>query len=562
MSRDFNVGGGLPQETEVAIVGAGPVGLMVANLLGLAGVQVVALERSQGLLGLPRAIAYDAETLRLFAQIGLFNEIAPGLVQDPHVLHVNARNVTLMAADFPRGLYGQSSLGTFYQPDFEKALLKGLSRFNTVRVAFEHAVTNLEQSGTGVVLKIATPDGERTLHAKYVVACDGGTSGVREWLGLKLIGSTYSERWLVIDAIVKGHGVKQITFNCDPRRPSVELPAVGDRVRWEFMQLPGESEDALKSDDNVRSLVKRRSGTEVFEIERKAVYTFHARVADHWRVQRVFLAGDAVHLMPPFAGQGMNGGMKDAVNLSWKLAAVLRGEAHEEILDTYEIERAPIVRKMVEVSRRLGAIIMPTSRIAAAARDSIFACLNRSSRFRAFIGRGGVVPPPAIFRSALTGAGRDALIGQMMPQPTVAAAHARAPLDQFLSCHQWMVLGLGVDPVSMASSRDLAILDALGARLICLNGVSKSARTVSLQCDDAAFADWAKRHDVRGVLVRPDRFIAGRLDRAKDLGVLAPFAIAQTANLPRCGLTTLESGDLHVTSSNARSRTRQRRAAA
>ena len=352
-------------------------------------------------------------------------------------------------------------------------------------------------------------------------------------LGLKLVGSTYSERWLVIDAIVRGHSVKQITFNCDPRRPSVQLPAVGDRVRWEFMQLPGESEEALKSDDNVRSLVRRRSGTEVFEIERKAVYTFHARVADHWRVQRVFLAGDAAHLMPPFAGQGMNGGMKDAVNLSWKLAAVLRDEANEDILDTYEIERAPIVRKMVEVSRRLGSVIMPTSRIATATRDSIFACLNLSSRFRAFIGRGGVVPPPAISRSALTGSGRDALIGQMMPQPTVSAAHARAPLDEFLSCHQWMALGLGVDPVSMLSSRDLAILDGLGARFMCLNGAARNARTVSLQCDDPAFADWAKRHDVRGVLARPDRFIAGRLDQATDLGALAPFAIAQATNLPR-----------------------------
>ena len=532
MSREFNEVS-LPTKVEVAIVGAGPVGLMVANLLGWAGVRVVVLERNQGCLGLPRAIAYDAETLRLFAQIGLFEEIAPGLVQDPHVRHVNARNVTLMAADFPRGLYGQSSLGTFYQPDFERALLKGLSRFDMVRVAFGHAVTDFGQNGTGVTLTVATPEGERTLRAAYVVACDGGASGVRDRLGLKLIGSTYSERWLVIDAIVRDHSVKQITFNCDPRRPSVQLPAVGDRVRWEFMQLPGESEEALKSDDNVRSLVRRRSGTEVFEIERKAVYTFHARVADHWRVERVFLAGDAAHLMPPFAGQGMNGGMKDAVNLSWKLAAVLRGEANEDILDTYEIERAPIVRKMVEVSRRLGSIIMPTNRIAAATRDSIFACLNLSSRFRAFIGRGGVVPPPAIARSPLTGSGRDALIGQMMPQPTVSAAHAHAPLDEFLSCHQWMVVGLGVDPVSMLSNRDLAILDGLGARFICLNGAARNARTVSLQCDDPAFADWAKRHDVRGVLVRPDRFIAGRLDQAMDLGALAPFAIAQVTNLPR-----------------------------
>ncbi len=174
--------------------------------------------------------------------------------------------------------------------------------------------------------------------------------------------------------------------------------------------------------------------------------------------------------MPPFAGQGMNGGMKDASNLAWKLAAVLRGLAPDAILDTYEVERAPVVRKMVEVSRRLGAVIMPTNRIAAAARDSLFACLNLSSRFRAFIRRGGVVPPPAIRRSALTSGDRDALIGQMAPQPTVSAGLGASPLDRFLGCHQWLALGVGVDPATMMSARDLAILEALGARFICLNG--------------------------------------------------------------------------------------------
>ena len=410
--EDASGNGGRPLAVEVAIIGAGPVGLMTANLLGLAGIRVLVLERNAGLLGLPRAIAYDAETLRLFSQVGLFDEIAPGLIQDPHVRHLNARNVTLMAADFPRGLYGHSSLGTFYQPDFERVLLKGLARFPSVRVAFEHEATDLVQNAKGVTLSVATPSGATTVEADYVVACDGGASPMRERLGVRMVGSTYSERWLVVDAIVRNHAVSQITFTCDPRRPRVELPAVGERVRWEFMQLPGESEETLKRDETIRALVAEAAGDRAFEIERKAVYAFHARVAEHWRRGRVFLAGDAAHLMPPFAGQGMNGGMKDASNLAWKLAAVLRGLAPDAILDTYEVERAPVVRKMVEVSRRLGAVIMPTNRIAAAARDSLFACLNLSSRFRAFIHRGGVVPPPAIHRSALTSRDRDALSGR------------------------------------------------------------------------------------------------------------------------------------------------------
>ena len=539
MSREMELNSGPLQEREVAIVGAGPVGLMVANLLGLAGVRVVVFERNKGLLGLPRAIAYDAETLRLFTQVGLFNGIAPGLIQNPHVRHLNARNVTLMAADFPvRSQFGHSALGTFYQPEFEKVLLNGLSRFDNVRTLFDHAVTGFEQDASGVNLKISTPNGSRWQRANYVVACDGGTSGIRELLGAQLIGSTYAEHWLVIDAIVRNHDVKQITFRCDPRRPQVELPAVGERVRWEFMQLPGESAEDLMSDDKIRSLVMENSKYRSFEIERKAIYTFHARVADRWRQGRVFLAGDAAHLMPPFAGQGMNGGMKDAVNLSWKLVSVLRGQAPDSILDTYQVERAPVVRKMVEVSRRLGALIMPTSRITASARDFLFACLNLSGKFRAFIGRGGVLPPPEIHQSALTDKRGDALIGRMMPQPTVSAAQGNEPFDAFLfdaflSCHQWLVLGIGIDPVSMLSARDLAVLDGLQARFVCLNGGTKDARTLSLQCDDSGFAAWAKRHQVRAVLVRPDRFIAARLEPEKDISVLTPFALPQTARSSR-----------------------------
>ena len=519
-----------PAACQVAIIGAGPVGLMIANLLGAAGVEVVVLERNPGLLGLPRAIAYDAETLRLFAQVGLYDSITAELIRDPKVVYLNARGRTLMEMNPPRSPYGPSPLGTFYQPSFERALLAGLARFETVRTAFAHAVTDLGQDPAGVTLRVATPKGEAELRAEYVVACDGGASATRERIGARIVGSTYLERWLVIDARIENHGVDKITFRCDPRRPIVQLPAVGSRVRWEFMQLPGESPETLLREETIRSLLAPFvNGAEV-EIERKSVYAFHARVADRWRAGRVFLAGDAAHLMPPFAGQGMNGGMKDAVNLSWKLAAVVTQNAHADILNSYETERAAHVRTMVNLSRRLGALIMPTNPAIARLRDAAFACLNLSSRFRSFIGRGGVLPPPHICQSALTARGKDGLIGQMMPQPEVVSERGRAPLDRFLACHQWLALGVGVDPASALSARDYSTLQALGARFICLNGTASHAETLTLRCDEAGFAAWVKRWCVQGILVRPDRFIACRLGASGDLSVLAPFRAAARAS--------------------------------
>ena len=524
MSASSEANSELPSTCDIAIVGAGPVGLMLANLLGADGVNVVLVERNDGLVGLPRAIAYDPETLRLFAQVGLFDALADGLVQDPEVVYLNARGVKLMEITPPRSAYGHSQLGTFYQPRLEHVLLAGLARFASVRALFNHRVTSISQDQLGVETLVETPAGTRSLRAKFLVGCDGGNSSTRDWIGLRLVGSTYAERWLVLDTRIDNHGVDNITFFCDPRRPAVRLPAVGSRVRWEFMQLPGEKPDELASDESVRRLLEPFVDFSAVEIERRVVYTFHARVADRWRKGRVLLAGDAAHLMPPFAGQGMNSGMRDVANLAWKLAAAVAGQAGDEILDTYEIERADHVRAMVNLSRRLGRVIMPTNRAIAGARDAAFALLNLSPGFRSFVRRGGFLPLPRNARSALTGAGKDACVGQMLPQPMVKLAGDERPLDYWLGCHEWLALGVGVDPRGELSPRDGAILDGLGTRFLAINGAAVATPTLGLQCQDQCFLAWAKSHRVRGILVRPDRFIAQRLDRRHDLRSLDPFA--------------------------------------
>jgi 3-(3-hydroxy-phenyl)propionate hydroxylase len=516
----------LPSQCDVAIIGAGPIGLMLANLLAAADIEVAVIERNDGLVGLPRAIAYDVETLRLFAQVGLFEAIAPGLIQSPHVVYFNARGVKLMEIVPPPTPFGHSPLGTFYQPHFEQVLLDGLKRFASAGAFFAHNVTSLAQDRDGVDVQITTPRGQRTLRAKFVVGCDGGASITRESIDARLVGSTYAERWLVIDALIDGHDVDRITFFCDPRRPAVRLPAVGSRVRFEFMQLPGESPDELASDDSVKRLLAPFTDPSRIEIERRVVYTFHARVADKWRKDRILVAGDAAHLMPPFAGQGMNSGMRDVANLAWKLVAVVTAVAGDDILDTYESERADHVHAMITLSRRLGSVIMPTNPAIAAVRDAVFALLNLSPGFRAFIRRGGVLEPPHISRSALTGVGRDAVIGQMLPQPAVSSGGDVRPLDTYLGYHQWLLLGVGSDPSAALSIRDRAILDTLGARIVAINAADADRATLPLQCREQTFLDWASNHRLGSVLVRPDRFIAERVAPRAELRSLDVFANA------------------------------------
>ncbi len=331
------------------------------------------------------------------------------------------------------------------------------------------------------------------------------------------------------------------------------------------MQLPGESADDLLRDDRIGALLAPFVNGADVEIERKTVYAFHARVADRWRngqnlPRRRRRPHDAAFRRPGHERRHEGRGQS--------VVETGRGPCRKRASRTFSTptkrNARTIVRAMVKLSRRLGAVIMPTNPAIARLRDAAFACLNLSSGVRSFIRRGGLLPPPHISRSALTASGKDKLIGQMMPQPDVSSAQGRAPLDQHLACHQWLALGVGVDPASAMSERDLSILDALGARFICLNGkASERPNAVSAM----------RRPRLRrlGEASRASKaFWFGRTGssrngctRARDLQVLAHFAPARApAPSARRSPATLNRRKLMSQAAETQRRPRRNRAAA
>lgn len=295
----------LPTSVDVLIVGAGPVGLTLANLLGAAGVDTLLIEANSTTSDVPKAILIDDESFRTFQAIGLAEPIRDAVVFGTGARYYNARGKLLAAVRPMTGPYGYPKRSAFGQPALERILLNGIARFPSVRVAFDTRLEDLRTTADGEVSRIAGLN----VYARWVVGCDGGRSKVRELSGIAMRGQSFSERWLILDTANDPDDSRFTKFFCSPERPAVSVPAPQGGRRYEFMLDPDERpEDMLAPAAIARLLADRRTLAE-HDVVRKTVYTFHALAAERFRHGRRLLAGDASHMMPPFAGQGMNTGI-------------------------------------------------------------------------------------------------------------------------------------------------------------------------------------------------------------------------------------------------------------
>ncbi len=372
----------------------------------------------------------------------------------------------------------------FHQPSLEGVLRERLAALPSADIRLGQWLDSLAQDADGVTASVTGPAGAATIRARFLVGCDGASSPVREAIGGGLFDYQFDEPWLVVDVEV-GPGCRVPDINiqlCDPARPTTCVLSGPGRHRWEFMLLPGETPEAMLDDAVVHDLL-RPWDCGPLQIERMAVYRFHGLVANRWRAGRVMIAGDAAHQTPPFAGQGMCAGIRDAANLAWKLDAILRGTASDTLLDTYQTEREPHVRAAIELAIGMGRVVCTLDPEAAAQRDA--GMLSAQA--------GGAPPLPATRPSPFAVGcvlGGSAGAGELFRQPTAGEGQARL----------WMDDQLG----------DGACLIARSAP----SGAPTNVRLLDLNADNLApfrpgLLAWLDQHAADAVLIRPDRYVFG-----------------------------------------------------
>lgn len=477
----------MPNESfdcDVLVVGLGPVGAAMAALLARRGLSVIAIERDTVVYPLPRAVHFDHEIMRLFQQLGIADEVARHSVPLPPYEFRTADGRLLMS--FPPELEAASGWAggyMFHQPSLETALRDILATEPQAEVRLDCRFEALAQDAGGVTARVVGPEGPAEIRARYLVGCDGASSPVRQAVGGTLSDYGFDEPWLVVD-VTSQPGARTPEVNlqvCDPARPTTCVMAGPGRHRWEFMLLPGETVDDVLQDGFIEALLAPWDCGPV-EIERRAVYRFHGLVAERWRTGRVLLAGDSAHQTPPFAGQGMCSGLRDAANLAWKLDAVLTGQADEALLDTYQPEREPHARSLIELAIGMGRIVCALDRDAAASRD-------REMLARQAAGASPLPPMrPAPFAQGCIWAGTPGA-GNLFPQPTWGDGPRRLRLDDGLGDSPWLV------------SR----APAAGGPGMVVHHLDEPA----LAPFRADLLHWLDAHGAEAVLVRPDRYVFG-----------------------------------------------------
>ncbi|MFD0020699.1 bifunctional 3-(3-hydroxy-phenyl)propionate/3-hydroxycinnamic acid hydroxylase [Streptomyces sp. NPDC058382] len=511
----------MTQETsrvhDVAIVGFGPVGQLLSLLLGRAGHDVIVLERWPSPYDLPRAVHFDDEIGRIFQAAGVGEEVRA--VTDPVPDHYEWRNragEALVRIDWSgTGPSGWPTASFFSQPQLEAVLSRAAEELPTVSIRRGREVVGIEPREEHVRLTTSGAAGPGEVRARYVIGADGANSFVRSGMATTVTDLGFFYDWLIVDTLPQ----EETTWSpmnwqlCDPERPTTIVSGGPGRRRWEFLRLPHESVDELNTLDTAWRLLEPWGRTpDNTTIERHTVYTFQARWVDRWREGRLILAGDAAHQMPPFAGQGMCSGMRDAMNLAWKLDLVLAGTADPDLLDTYTSERSDHVQHAIGMSMALGQVICVLDAEEAAARDSRMIATGADPRHAL-----PPAPPPILGDGVLqhdAEGNRVPAVGHLTPQHRVTHRGVAALLDEHTT-GGFTILTDGQDPCDALDTADRHFLDSIGAHIVALH--AGSAPSDGYLDTDHAYLPHMREHGHVAAVVRPDFYLFGAAASGQEL---------------------------------------------
>jgi len=470
-----------PIDCDVLIVGGGPTGVTLGLLLARGGVNTLVIDKAAEIYPLPRAAHIDHEIMRIFQELGVANEVAATCRTSSRYDFLNAKGEILLRFEGMEriGPGGWPASNMIHQPSVEAILRAAAEGQANLQLKTQWNWTAFTNEGGTVVSSIVTPEGEQQIRSRFVVGADGARSPVRTAAGIEMDDLGFDEQWLVIDTLVQDFGrLPKVNLQiCDPARPTTCVLMGSGRHRWEFMLKPDETAEQFPDDDFIAALLKPWNIDGAVTLERKAIYRFNAKVVKTWRKGPVLLVGDAAHLTPPFAGQGLCAGLRDAANLAWKLIAVFNG-AGQALLDTYQSEREAHVRPIIALAMMMGRTVCIADPVAAAARDKQML----AARAAGSSPDGSMQSPPL---------GNGFLMA--------GSPHAGTYFPQFIAEGKRFddVLGTGAWLIAKTPPKKEG---EAGLQAVLLDDPR-------LRAFRAPLDQWLAKHGAEAVLVRPDRYI-------------------------------------------------------
>ncbi|MEX0427268.1 bifunctional 3-(3-hydroxy-phenyl)propionate/3-hydroxycinnamic acid hydroxylase [Nocardioides sp. DS6] len=536
-------------DTDVLVIGAGPVGLITANLIGIRGHRATVLEARTGLIDYPRGVGLDDESIRTLVAADLWHAVEQFTVPNHVSRMVNGEGQVLATNDPQTTEFGFPRKHGFNQPVIDAELARGLDRFEGTELRFGHRVVGIEDNGDHVevtaerVDETGTVTGTVTLTARYVVGCEGGSSFTRKQMGVEFEGKSPSTRWVVVDVEDDPLGTPNVYLGADPKRPYVSIGLPQGVRRWEFMLHDDEPTELVDDREFMNGLLSGMVPDPAsLSIINQRTFTHHGRIASTFRKGNVFIAGDAAHLMPVWLGQGWNSGMRDATNLAWKLTAVLSGQAEDALLDTYTTERHKHASDMIDVNMAAGTV-MKMKPFGGWVRDRLASALNLVPTWKSYFTELRFKPMPryaagvvvdqvtltpgraeATFKGGrlqpyVDSPGELSPVGLQFIQPRVNTADTTDALLDDVTGHWWVLATWGTNPTTYLTADDLAFCARHGITLVSFipetqrewaeKKYAGSPAPVTVVGDTSgALKRWFDVRACGAIILRPDHFVA------------------------------------------------------